>query len=179
MSMLVTRTRRLDLAEDALSEAFARASARWPSAGVPDNPGGWLYTTASRLVAGRSRAEAIHGRKAQLLAVDSAWVHPPSPERLDELEDERLALILLCCHPALHPTSRSALALRLVIGTSTAQIARLFIVPQPTMPTESIGRGGTSLPTSGTLRASRSDSLIRWFSMALLQSVVGPAAALG
>ncbi len=131
--MLVTRTRRLDLAEDALSEAFARAAARWPSAGVPDNPGGWLYTTASRLVAGRLRAEAIHGRKAQLLAVDSAWVHLPGPERFDELEDERLTLILLCCHPALHPTSRSALALRLVIGTPTSQIARLFLVSQSTM----------------------------------------------
>lgn len=133
LAMLVTRTRRLDLAEDALGEAFARASARWPSAGVPDNPAGWLYTTASRLVAGRLRAEAIHGRKARLLAVTEPWVHPPSPEQFDELEDERLALVLLCCHAALHPTSRSALALRLVIGTPTAQIARLFLVSTPTM----------------------------------------------
>ncbi|MEE9415220.1 MAG: sigma factor, partial [Acidimicrobiales bacterium] len=58
LSLLVARTRRLDLAEDALSEAFARASARWPPEGVPPNPGGWIYTTAYRLILGRLRAEA-------------------------------------------------------------------------------------------------------------------------
>lgn len=131
--MLVTRTRRLDLVEDALSEAFARASERWPAAGVPDNPSGWLYTTASRLVVGRLRAEAIRGRSSHLLAVAPQWVQPPSTDRFDELDDERLALILLCCHPALHPNSRSSLALRLVVGTPTAEIARLFLVSTSTM----------------------------------------------
>lgn len=64
LSLLVARTRRLDLAEDALSEAFARASARWPTVGVPANPAGWLYTAASRVIIGQLRSEAIHGRKA-------------------------------------------------------------------------------------------------------------------
>ena len=94
---------------------------------------GWLYTTASRLIIGGLRAEAIRGRKASLLAVGSEWVQAPGVGSFDELDDERLALILLCCHPALHPEARSPLALRLVIGTSTAEIARLFLVSPTTM----------------------------------------------
>jgi RNA polymerase sigma-70 factor, ECF subfamily len=131
LSLLVARTRRLDLAEDALGEAFARASERWTGEGVPANPGGWLYATAFRHVVGRLRAEATVGRKAPLLAVRPGWVPPDATA--EELPDDRLHLILLCCHPALPAESRSALALRLVIGTPTEQIARLFLVPQATM----------------------------------------------
>ena len=131
LSLLVSRTRRLDLAEDALSEAFARASARWPTKGIPSNPAGWLYTSAYRFVIGRLRAEAVAGRKAQLLAVRPGWA--PTDEPIEEWADDRLQLILLCCHPALPRDSRSALALRLVIGTTTEQIARLFLVPTATM----------------------------------------------
>ena len=131
LSLLVSRTRRLDLAEDALSEAFARASDRWPAHGVPTNTTGWLYTVAYRYVVGRLRAEAVAGRKAPLLALRPGWV--PPDESHEELADDRLHLILLCCHPALTIESRSALALRLVIGTPTEQIARLFLVPPATM----------------------------------------------
>ena len=131
LSRLVSRTRRLDLAEDALGEAFARASDRWPERGVPANPAGWLYATAYRHVVGRLRTEVVAGRKAPLLAVRAGWV-PPDDGR-EEWADDRLPLILLCCHPALPAESRSALALRLVIGTPTEQIARLFRVPTPTM----------------------------------------------
>lgn len=131
LSLLVSRTRRLDLAEDALSEAFARASDRWPGEGMPADPAGWLYATAYRHVIGRLRAEAIAGRKAPLLAVRPGWVPPDEPAEV--LADDRLQLILLCCHPALPSESRSALALRLVVGTSTEQIARLFLVPPATM----------------------------------------------
>jgi RNA polymerase sigma-70 factor, ECF subfamily len=131
LSLLVSRTRRLDLAEDALSEAFARASDRWPDGGVPANPAGWLYATAYRQVVGRLRAEAIAGDKAPLLAVRPGWMPPGDPQ--EELADDRLHLILLCCHPALSRESRSALGLRLVIGTPTEQIARLFLVPPATM----------------------------------------------
>ncbi len=134
LSLLVSRTRRLDVAEDALGEAFARAAERWPVDGVPANPAGWLYTTAHRQIVGRLRAESIAGRKAPLLAVRSDWVPPDDPlEQLDAAADERLHLILLCCHPALPPQSRSGLALRMVIGTPTDQIARLFLVSVPTM----------------------------------------------
>ncbi len=133
LSLLVARTRRLDLAEDALSEAFARASARWTEERVPDNRAGWLYTTAWRVIVGRLRAEAVAGRKVPLLATGRGWVSPADAEDSDRLGDERLQLILLCCHPALHPESRSALALRLVIGTPTDEIARLFLVSPATM----------------------------------------------
>ena len=132
LALLVARTRRLDLAEDALGEAFARAAADWPAAGVPRNPGGWLYTTAHRQILGWLRAEAVAGRKAPLLAVRPDWV-PPALYDLDDLVDERLHLILLCCHPALPRESQPALALRLVIGTPTEEIARLFLVSTPTM----------------------------------------------
>ena len=131
LARLVARTRRLDLAEDALGEAFARAADRWPRDGLPTNPTGWLYTTAHRLVLGRLRAEATAGRKAPLLAVRPGWA-PPGDEP-EEWDDDRLPLILLCCHPALPAGSRSALALRLVIGTPTEQIARLFLVSTTTM----------------------------------------------
>lgn len=131
LSLLVAHTRRLDLAEDALSESFARAVSRWPASGVPSNPSGWIFTTARRHVIGALRAEAVAGRKAPLLAVRPGWVAPV--ESVDELGDERLQLILLCCHPALPAESRSALALRLVVGTSTEEIARLFLVQPATM----------------------------------------------
>jgi RNA polymerase sigma-70 factor, ECF subfamily len=131
LSLLVSRTRRLDLAEDALSEAFARASDRWSDEGVPANPAGWLYAVAYRQIVGRLRAEAIARRKAPLLAVRPGWASLDEPQQ--ELADDRLQLILLCCHPALPRESRSALALRLVIGTPTEQIARLFLVPPATM----------------------------------------------
>jgi RNA polymerase sigma-70 factor (ECF subfamily) len=132
LSVLVVSTRRLDLAEDALAEAFSRAAARWPLDGVPENPAAWLHVVARRVVLGRLRSEAVDGRVVPLLAVRgpmSATVE----ERDEVLPDERLQLVLLCCHPALEPAAQSALALRLVIGTPTAEIARLFLVQTSTM----------------------------------------------
>ena len=101
LALLVARTRRLDLAEDALAEAFARAAQRWPVEGAPTNAAGWLYTTAHRQILGRLRAETVAGRKAALLAVRPGWVAPP--DHVDRLPDERLHLILLCCHPSATP----------------------------------------------------------------------------
>ena len=131
LSLLVSRTRRLDLAEDALSEAFARASERWRIDGTPSNPAGWLYTTAHRQLVGWLRSEAVAARKVPLLAVRPGWTAPD--ESVDDLPDERLQLILLCCHPALSPVSRSALALRLVLGTPTDRIAQLFLAAPTAM----------------------------------------------
>lgn len=130
LATLLARTRRLDLVEDALGEAFVRAAERWSRDGVPENPAGWLYTTAYRRVVGALRAEAVAARKAPLLAVRPDW--QPPDERPDGLGDDQLHLILLCCHPALPRLSRPALALRLVMGTPTDQIARLFLVPTAT-----------------------------------------------
>src|SRR5688572_2295044 len=88
LARLVARTRRLDLAEDALGEAFARAADRWPRDGVPANPAGWLYATAHRHLVGRLRAEATAGRKAPLLALRPGWT--PHEESPDEPADDRL-----------------------------------------------------------------------------------------
>jgi RNA polymerase sigma-70 factor, ECF subfamily len=145
LSMLVARTRRLDLAEDALSEAFARASDRWPVVGVPANPAGWLHTTARRQIIARLRSEAVAGRRAPLLAVRD---DRPESDSLATLGDERLAVVLLCCHPALRPEARPALALRLVIGTPTTEIARLFLVSPTTMAAR-ITRAKKKIVTAG------------------------------
>jgi RNA polymerase sigma-70 factor, ECF subfamily len=102
-----------------------------PERGVPANPPAWLYATAHRLIIGRLRAEAVAGRKAPLLAVGNTAA--VDDRHLEAVGDERLQLILLCCHPALHADARAALALRLVIGTTTEDIAHLFLVSQPTM----------------------------------------------
>lgn len=160
LSVLVARTRRLDLAEDALSEAFARASDRWPTGGVPANPAGWLYTTARRLIIAGLRSEAVHGRKIGLLAVGARWEAPAPIEDLESLGDERLALILLCCHPAVHPEARAPLALRLVIGTTTEEIARLHLVSVPTMAAR-ITRAKKKIVNAGIPLASPIDDELR------------------
>lgn len=167
LSVLVVRTRRLDLAEDALAQAFASASERWPLDGAPTNPSAWLYTAAHRAIIGRLRAEAIAGRRAPLLAV-RADVEDATETRTDELPDDQLQLVLLCCHPALDPAARSALALRLVIGTPTDEIARLFLVQPSTMAARltrakhKIGAAGIplSMPIGDEL-ASRLDAVVR------------------
>ena len=166
--MLVVRTRRLDLAEDALAQAFARAAERWPTDGVPSNPPAWLYTAAHRAIVGRLRAEAVAGRRAPLLAVRADTAGSSDADGIDELPDDRLQLILLCCHPALDPAARSALALRLVIGTATDEIARLFLVQTSTMAARltrakrKIGAAGIplALPVGDELTA-RLDAVVR------------------
>ncbi len=140
---VVARFRRLDLAEDAVAEALGRAAARWPLDGVPENPGGWLATVAGRWAQDRLRAEAMHRRKLPLLAMEQRDRWEPRGDSLEaaptkhhgppDVGDERLRLLLLCTHPALAPEAAAALSLRLVAGVSTAEIARLFHVPEPTM----------------------------------------------
>lgn len=138
---LVARFQRLDLAEDAVAEALSRAAARWPADGVPDNPAGWLATVAARWAQDRLRAEAMHRRKLPVLVEQERerWrpaafprADPPDNSAAD-VGDERLRLLLLCTHPALAPEAAAALSLRLVAGVSTAELARLFHVPEPTL----------------------------------------------
>lgn len=126
LALLAARFRRLDLAEDALADAFEAAARRWPLDGVPDNPPGWLLTTARRRALDRIRAEAVAARKEPLLLVD-AELAQESPGDSLLIPDERLRLVLLCAHPALSLESSSALALRLVIGLPVTEIARLFL----------------------------------------------------
>ena len=136
LALLVAQFRRLDLAQDGLADAFESAARRWPVDGVPRNPAAWLLTAARRRVLDRLRAEAVAARKEPLLVVDAEVSQAASAVRADTgdlIADERLRLVFLCAHPALAGESAAALSLRLVLGVPTADIARLFLVSEPTM----------------------------------------------
>ncbi|MEP6815057.1 MAG: DUF6596 domain-containing protein [Marmoricola sp.] len=135
LALLVAQYRRLELAEDGLGDAFESAARTWSRDGVPTNPGGWLLTAARRRVIDRLRAEAVVAQKLPLLAVEADLQERAERTMADagEVLDERLRLVLLCAHPSLAPESAAALTLRLVLGVSTEDIARLFLVSTPTM----------------------------------------------
>jgi len=122
----------LDLAEEAAQEAYVAALETWGQRGVPDNPGAWLTTTARRKALDRLRRDATLRRKLPLLVEPEAI---GGPELVDpaQVPDDRLRLVFTCCHPALSPEAQVALTLRLVCGVATAEIARAFLVPEPTM----------------------------------------------
>jgi RNA polymerase sigma-70 factor (ECF subfamily) len=123
----------IDVAEDAVQEAFETALARWPAEGLPANPGGWITTTARNRAIDRMRRES-RGRD---LLKEVAMRFPD--ERLDPaselvtVEDERLRLVFMCCHPALSQEAQVALTLRLLGGLSTGEVARSFLVAEATM----------------------------------------------
>jgi RNA polymerase sigma factor (sigma-70 family) len=136
LALLVAQYRRLDLAEDGLGDAFEAAARTWPTDGTPANPAAWLLTAARRRIVDRLRAEAVAARKLPMLAVEADLTEKAQRVMADAGEepyDERLRLVLLCAHPSLAPESAAALSLRLVMGVSTEDIARLFLVPTPTM----------------------------------------------
>jgi len=121
----------LDVAEDAVADAFVTAVERWPLDGLPPSPAGWIITTARRRAIDRLRREASRAdRHAQ-----AALVHArDEPEEEDgAVPDDRLRLIFTCCHPALGRAAQVALTLRLLGGLTTPQIARAFLVPESTM----------------------------------------------
>jgi RNA polymerase sigma-70 factor (ECF subfamily) len=125
----------LDLAEEAIQDAFTSAVRRWPDTGLPPSPAGWIITTARNRAIDRLRREASrdgrHAEAAQLYAP----AEPPGPPDDGEhaVPDDRLRLIFTCCHPALGAAAQVALTLRLLGGLSTPEIARAFLVPEPTM----------------------------------------------
>jgi RNA polymerase sigma-70 factor, ECF subfamily len=130
VASLARRFGDLDIAEEAAAEAFATAVERWPTDGVPANPGAWLTTTATRKAIDRIRRENKRGDKqkeAQLLYDDD----PPGPS--GAIDDERLRLIFTCCHPALAMETRVALTLRMVAGLTVPEIARAFLVQETAM----------------------------------------------
>jgi RNA polymerase sigma-70 factor (ECF subfamily) len=149
-SLLLGRFRRLDLVEDALGDAVETAARRWTRDGAPENPAAWLHTAARRRVLDRLRAEAMAHRKAPLLLVEAERDEhsPVLADPGDLVEDDLLRLVLMCSHPALDPSAASALTLRLVLGVSTADIARLFLVPEPTMAAR-ITRAKRKIVTAG------------------------------
>ncbi len=126
----------VDVAEEAVQEAFEAALQRWPAAGLPPSPPGWIITTARNRALNRLRREASRpGRQAQaaLLQAQRAGPGPAGPAEEGPVGDDRLRLIFTCCHPALAPGARVALTLRLLGGLTTTEIARAFLVPEPTM----------------------------------------------
>ena len=119
-----------DLAEEAAQEAFAIAAERWPRDGVPANPGAWLVTTARNRAINRIRRDRTLAAKTRLLEVPEA-----AQDTVDEtaFPDERLELLFTCCHPALATDAQVALTLRTLGGLTTGEIARAFLIPEPTM----------------------------------------------
>jgi RNA polymerase sigma factor (sigma-70 family) len=127
LAATVRVTRDLDLAEECVQDAFAKALLTWPTDGVPRNPGAWLTTTA------RNRALDLVRREATLRGKLPLLIEPPGEPEHDPFPDDRLRLIFTCCHPAIAPEAQVALSLRLLCGLSTAEVARAFLVSEPTM----------------------------------------------
>lgn len=132
----------LDVAEECAQQAYVDALQAWARSGVPDRPGAWLTTTARRRAVDRLRREVTLRRKLPLLVepVEADASGSPSGRKPDRdvdgdeaVPDDRLRLVFTCCHPALEPAARVALTLRLVCGVATPDVARAFLVPEPTM----------------------------------------------
>ena len=132
----------IDLAEDAVAQAFVIAAERWPVTGVPPNPGGWITTTARNRAIDHLRRESTRTDRhvAAHRLHDGGDMGPDdAPERgdldafVDVVPDDQLRLMFLCCHPALSPDAQVALTLRLLGGLETTEIATAFVVPEATM----------------------------------------------
>jgi RNA polymerase sigma-70 factor, ECF subfamily len=121
----------IDLAEEAVQDAFLVATEQWPEAGLPPNPGGWIVTTARNRAIDKLRRESSREER-HAHAVELQAQFEPDPVE-GPVSDDRLRLIFTCCHPALDTSSAVALTLRLLGGLQTPEIARAFLVPEPTM----------------------------------------------
>ncbi|GAA3082739.1 hypothetical protein GCM10020000_80990 [Streptomyces olivoverticillatus] len=126
LSALVRRYGGFEDCEDAVQEAVLAATVQWPSEGTPDNPRGWLVTVASRRLIDQVRRERARRERESATAAEVAPAEVPD-------SDDTLVLLFLCCHPTLTAASQTALTLRAVGGLTTAEIARAFLVPEPTM----------------------------------------------
>ncbi|HEX6460130.1 MAG TPA: sigma-70 family RNA polymerase sigma factor [Thermoleophilaceae bacterium] len=136
LATLIRHVGDFQLAEDAVQDAFASAVATWPRDGVPHNPGAWLTTAARRRAIDRLRRKRSIAdradRLAELARLD-AQEHRPDADEESSVQDDRLRLIFTCCHPALALPARVALTLRMLGGLTTGEIARAFLVAEPTM----------------------------------------------
>ena len=126
-----------DRAEEAMQEAFAAALAAWPANGIPQNPAAWITTAAHRKLIDQSRREKTQREKQDSLQYETPAFRPPDDLEFDDpamhFPDDRLRLIFTCCHPALNPEGQVALTLRTLGGLTTTEIARAFLLPEPTL----------------------------------------------
>lgn len=136
LATLIRLSGSFDLAEEALQEALASALETWPERGIPENPAAWITSAARRKLIDAARRDTTRRNKANALAhhIDTFAQTDPNPENDDMLyADDRLRLMFTCCHPALAVEAQVALTLRTLGGLATAEIARAFIVPEPTL----------------------------------------------
>jgi RNA polymerase sigma factor (sigma-70 family) len=136
VASVLRMVRDIDLAEEIVQEAFEQALDRWPKTGTPDRPGAWLVTTARRRAIDRLRRARRAEARADALAYETALAADdeiPDVTDPETIADDRLRLVFTCCHPSLPADSRVALTLKLVGGLSTGEIARAFLVPEPTI----------------------------------------------
>lgn len=131
VAALTARFRDIDLAEEMAQEAFVEAVRRWPTEGVPPNPGGWLTVVARNRALDRLRRESSRRSRHEEAEMLTAPEDPGAP--VTSVVDERLRLLFTCCHPALAPEARVALTLRLLGGLTVAEVADAFLVPERTM----------------------------------------------
>jgi RNA polymerase sigma-70 factor, ECF subfamily len=130
VAVLVRLCGNIDTAEEAVQDAFAEAVQRWPSAGLPASPAGWIIKTARNRAIDRLRREASRDERH---AAAIALLEGNETQEESIVPDDRLLLMFTCCHPALAPSAQVALTLRLLGGLSTTEIARAFLVPETTM----------------------------------------------
>ncbi|HET9260561.1 MAG TPA: RNA polymerase sigma factor [Acidimicrobiia bacterium] len=130
VATLIRRFGDIDIAEEAVQDAFVEAVRRWPGSGIPPSPAGWIITTAKNRAIDKLRRESLRDeRETQALDL----VPPDEPEEIEIVDDDQLRLIFTCCHPALAPDAQVALTLRLIGGLQTPEIARAFLTSEPTM----------------------------------------------
>lgn len=135
IAYLTRMVRDIGLAEDLAQDALIAALERWPNDGIPDNPGGWLMTAAKRKALDLLRRNKVRDRKYELLGreMDARMDSEMEVPEAGEVNDDLLRLIFMTCHPVLSPEARVALTLRLLGGLTTAEIARAYLVPEPTI----------------------------------------------
>ncbi len=151
MATLIRLSGSFDLAEEAMQEAFAAAVAHWPQRGVPDNPGAWITAAAHRKLIDAIRRDRTREDKQGALQYETELAKQDNGAWTDEMSeypDDRLRLIFTCCHPALNVEAQVALTLRTLGGLTTPEIARAFLVPEPTL-AQRLVRAKAKIRTAG------------------------------
>ena len=137
IASLARIVRDVGVAEELAQDALVAALEQWPRSGIPDNPGAWLMATAKHRAIDTLRRNTLHQRKQEQLGYETDTLRPADSDVDDELDDDigddLLRLVFAACHPVLSPEARVALTLRLIGGLTTDEIARAFLVPEPTM----------------------------------------------